>query len=77
MRLPRLSPSVERRSPVLSPAGPPRGGLRPQGLAEVLSGEPLTLLLTVSLCALKHCSTNNDCVNNGNCTTCIGGICQN
>jgi hypothetical protein len=77
MRLPRLSPSVERRSPVRSPAGPPGGALGPQWLEAILSGQQVTFLLTVTGCLLKHCSTSNDCANNGACTTCTGGICQN
>jgi hypothetical protein len=77
MRLPRLSPSVERRSPVLFSANPPRGGLRLQGLEKLLSGDEVDLLITITSCLLKTCSTNSDCAGNGLCTTCSGGVCKN
>jgi hypothetical protein len=77
MRLPWLSPSVERRSPVLSPAGRPRGELRPQWFGAIAAGKKVTFVITIGGCVLKHCTNQSECANYGSCTTCSGGVCQN
>jgi hypothetical protein len=59
MRLPNLSPSIDRRIPGSAPAGPGRGAVRPQQLP-TCQGE---------------CGPNNPCLNPNQCECNSSGQC--